>query len=621
MAKKRVYGFDEAGYDRVQRAVRQTLGTPAAGARRRRQVPVLGGTAATTDSGGGGGHGMLDQECCRCIKGVALPGTPTVCCESSLIFEAVIWPGNTVHEFKYKPDDEWATSPDGFEDPETCEGYGYGEVANKYRWVRTPSHTLGADIVQLELVEDNGCPIKCAVYKAVTPLKCNCAQRFYLASFNNIPASQLPCDFCMGPRETRLESVPAIGGCFELDGDVVQLPGGFYTTISGASGPDTGSVGSGGGAFVYTLPNPDLCYSVSGLTFDVNINGTNLQTIVPAWLPSACRDGLDIMCGHRYGGPVQLHGPGVEFSPGWPAGTKCVAGPNGLDTLESVVIPHLIVIRVNPTTIGLKLITTITVPGSSVRMHYASDVFELDETTATQTDVDAIFDAAIFQTLCDDTEYQAAGFPGDMVPPTSIILRSASSAAALEADIEPTHDGACGTPCAAAAADPDPDPENTCCIDSECYEDMDETDCTEAGGEFMSDCADCEGLRPCCLGENCEQMTATACAAAGGTLGSGESCESCFPEGRCCDGVTCTVTTFAECSGDWSPYEGCGGVVCGQGACCSKDEDGHNCLCGIATEAECLGFDDGVYLGDNTTCADEACVEEAPNCAWDIEDV
>lgn len=42
MAKKRVYGFDEQGFDRVQRATRQTLGTPAAGARRRRQAPVLG---------------------------------------------------------------------------------------------------------------------------------------------------------------------------------------------------------------------------------------------------------------------------------------------------------------------------------------------------------------------------------------------------------------------------------------------------------------------------------------------------------------------------------------------------------------------------------------------------
>lgn len=53
MAKKRVFGFDEASYRRVVEATRRTLSTPRVGAQRRRQVPVLSG-------GGGGGSGDGD---------------------------------------------------------------------------------------------------------------------------------------------------------------------------------------------------------------------------------------------------------------------------------------------------------------------------------------------------------------------------------------------------------------------------------------------------------------------------------------------------------------------------------------------------------------------------------
>ena len=46
MAK--VWGFDEAGFNRVRQAVRRTLGTPRSGARQRRQAPVLGGGRCTS---------------------------------------------------------------------------------------------------------------------------------------------------------------------------------------------------------------------------------------------------------------------------------------------------------------------------------------------------------------------------------------------------------------------------------------------------------------------------------------------------------------------------------------------------------------------------------------------
>lgn len=43
MAKKRVYGFDEAGFLRVREATRRVLGSPRTGSQRRRQVPIVGG--------------------------------------------------------------------------------------------------------------------------------------------------------------------------------------------------------------------------------------------------------------------------------------------------------------------------------------------------------------------------------------------------------------------------------------------------------------------------------------------------------------------------------------------------------------------------------------------------
>lgn len=64
----KVYGFDEAGFRRVQEATRRTLGGPRVGSQRRRQVPVLSGG---TGSGGSSG-GESDCACGGCLSAGAI---------------------------------------------------------------------------------------------------------------------------------------------------------------------------------------------------------------------------------------------------------------------------------------------------------------------------------------------------------------------------------------------------------------------------------------------------------------------------------------------------------------------------------------------------------------------
>jgi hypothetical protein len=74
--------------------------------------------------------------------------------------------------------------------------------------------------------------------------------------------------------------------------------------------------------------------------------------------------------------------------------------------------------------------------------------------------------------------------------------------------------------------------------------------------------------------------------------------------GACCVGGSCSITTEAECSGNYlGDGSDCLGVDCTQGACCYMD--GTTPACFVDAESTCEGF--GIYQGDGTTCEDADC--------------
>ncbi len=77
------------------------------------------------------------------------------------------------------------------------------------------------------------------------------------------------------------------------------------------------------------------------------------------------------------------------------------------------------------------------------------------------------------------------------------------------------------------------------------------------------------------------------------------------PTGGCCVGTSCSVTTEAECGGDYlGDNTDCSGDPCGGG-----DPTGGCCVgtsCTVVTQSECGGLG-GSYLGDGTNCAGDPC--------------
>ncbi len=104
-----------------------------------------------------------------------------------------------------------------------------------------------------------------------------------------------------------------------------------------------------------------------------------------------------------------------------------------------------------------------------------------------------------------------------------------------------------------------------------------------------------------------------------GCLGFGTDCETACPNGgdptgACCIGEECTITTEAECQGQWQgPDMPCDPNPCfveDTGACCVGEE------CTITTEAECQG----TFQGVGTTCDPNPCfVEPTGACCVDTE--
>lgn len=141
-----------------------------------------------------------------------------------------------------------------------------------------------------------------------------------------------------------------------------------------------------------------------------------------------------------------------------------------------------------------------------------------------------------------------------------------------------------------------------CCYNDGTCDDLTESDCTDAGGNWQGPDTTCADDPPPCAGVCCEasgcvdDSTPDSCAADGGTWTDfGTTCADDPPpcEGACCasDG-TCSITTESDCIGT---YQG-NGTLCDPNPCC--DATGSILLTDIYS-----GFffeeQDGVRLGVN----------------------
>ncbi|MBK9120071.1 MAG: lamin tail domain-containing protein [Phycisphaerales bacterium] len=117
----------------------------------------------------------------------------------------------------------------------------------------------------------------------------------------------------------------------------------------------------------------------------------------------------------------------------------------------------------------------------------------------------------------------------------------------------------------------------------------------------------------CCNGITCTLATEADCTGSGGSyLGDGTNCtlEPCVPlfGGACCNGTNCTIATELDCVLGGGLYQGtgtnCDGNPCGaaDGACCLS-----GIICEIRTEADCLSAS-GVYQGNGTSCDPYPCI-------------
>ncbi|MEM9167292.1 MAG: hypothetical protein AAGB48_09765 [Planctomycetota bacterium] len=130
-------------------------------------------------------------------------------------------------------------------------------------------------------------------------------------------------------------------------------------------------------------------------------------------------------------------------------------------------------------------------------------------------------------------------------------------------------------------------------------------------------CSDDTGA--CCEDDgSCSELTQSECVASGGDYqGDGTTCAgvTCpLPTGACClSNDNCLLLDEAACdvvSGAWQGAgSACNGSACPRGAACLPDG---TCVAGVTEfEAEQL---DGVYLGNDTTCADADCPQPLGAC-------
>jgi hypothetical protein len=169
-------------------------------------------------------------------------------------------------------------------------------------------------------------------------------------------------------------------------------------------------------------------------------------------------------------------------------------------------------------------------------------------------------------------------------------------------------------------------PTGSCCLpDGSCVQ-VTASDCAAQGGTYGGDgtlCANASCPQPtgaCCLIDGtCMEVTEDVCTRAGGTYsGDGTLCVNAnCPQasGACClaDG-SCVQTTESDCLSQGGSYSGdfslCANANCPQpdGACCLVDG-----TCIEVTEEECTA-QSGTFHGDFSLCANVTCPQNAGAC-------
>ncbi len=162
---------------------------------------------------------------------------------------------------------------------------------------------------------------------------------------------------------------------------------------------------------------------------------------------------------------------------------------------------------------------------------------------------------------------------------------------------------------------PHPDAVGACCLPGEECAEVTSSACASAGGIYHGDETSCAAglclvVGACCLDDVCAVVSEPVCVTSGGVYhGDGVLCDPdpCGkPSGACCIGQTCTIQTAQDCTGAGGVYHGdgvlCDPDPCGEpsGACCIDE------TCTIQAAQDCIGAG-GSYQGDDIPCDPNPC--------------
>ena len=159
----------------------------------------FGEAAASPDDGFPPGTGGCP---CECFEGVSLPDADAmtdVCCYGHPLRKIVqpwydaAYQGEL--ELKYIGGNQWAT--DAWDGP-SCEVADV-TVNNTFQYVMTPSATPGESLLELVVVDDNGCTVPCLQFLCADAYQCNCVNVFARAKFEDIDSSRVACNVCDKP--------------------------------------------------------------------------------------------------------------------------------------------------------------------------------------------------------------------------------------------------------------------------------------------------------------------------------------------------------------------------------------------------------------------------------------
>lgn len=252
--------------------------------------------------------------CCdknNCPRGVDVP-TALVCCKTHLDWVMTAYGGET--NLVQTAPDVWVTDEPFEGDPceldttTTPSTTSAGATRNTYQWRMLPDHAPWGSTLELEIVDDNGCPIVCALYRSPAPFECQCTNEFVRTEFwGDIDVSQVPYRVCVIPLGA--PPPPDVATCLTVSDGAIIGPGGLSLELTGAAGAINYTHGIGGSthSHIADFTSPDWSTSGTSCTggYDIDIN--------KSW--KLYRPGV---------GPSMTSGATIEGSPANPNG-PCAA--------------------------------------------------------------------------------------------------------------------------------------------------------------------------------------------------------------------------------------------------------------------------------------------------------